>query len=153
MARSSESSRQRRARENRARRAALEARTNGAPPARPSRVAPSTAEKLKQRSAEPRAAAGKGSEAAEVAKEGRPKRERRPRPGDRPVDLATLEGSWFSKVTQVPGGTQALFAGLMAVVVTGLLSFTSVYVSEADRDREGAGATQTIFEAYDLAVA
>ena len=77
MANKRESSSQRRQRENRARRAALEARTKGAPPARPSRVAPSTAEKLKARSAEAGsskagAATGPSDDAGKTTKNGKP---------------------------------------------------------------------------------
>lgn len=163
MANKRDSSRQKRARQNRAQRAALEARTQGKAPGRPSRVAPSTAEKL-QRSAEERPSGSAGSKGAAKgsARSGsgadgtkkRAKRERPPRPGDVPVDVTTLEGSWFSRMTHVPGGTQALFAGVMAVVATGLVAFTKSFISEADQEELGndAKATQTIFEHYDPAV-
>lgn len=152
MANKRETSSQRRQRENRARRAALEARTKGAPPARPSRVAPSTAEKLK-RSAETKATSPAASSAdapADGKKAKGAKRVRPPRPGDKPVDVATLEGSWYSKIMHVPGGTQVLFATVMAVVATGLMSFTKVFVSEADKDLDDPKATQTVWQAFDV---
>lgn len=158
MANKRESSSQRRQRENRARRAALEARTKGAPPARPSRVAPSTAEKLKARSAEAGsskagAATGPSDDAEKTTKNGKPRRQRPARPGDKPVDVAALEGSWYARIVQVPGGTQAAFAGLMALVATGLTSFTTTVISDADKGRKNAKPTQTIFEAYPLTTA
>lgn len=158
MANKRESSSQRRQRENRARRAALEARTKGAPPARPSRVAPSTAEKLKARSSETGSSRASSSSAPVdeeqgTTRKGKPRRQRPPRPGDTPVDVATLEGSWFARIVQVPGGTQAAFAGLMALVATGLTSFTKTVISEADEGKKNASPTQTIFEAYPLSTA
>lgn len=159
MANKRDSTSQRRARENRARRAALEARTGGAPPARPSRVAPSTADKLK-RTAETKTKTTSASETASATEAGttrkrggKPRRERMPRPGDTPVDIATLEGSWVSRIMKVPGGTQALFAGVMAVVATGLMSFTKLLVAEADIGDDDAKATQTVFERYEPGVA
>ncbi len=148
-----DTSAQRRARENRARRQALEARTKGAPPARPSRVAPATAEKLKRSAASTSTSTGSSGSGPANGSGGKPRRERPPRPGDRPVDLDTLEGSWFSKVMKVPGGIQVLFAAVMAVVATGLMSFTAVFVAEADIDDRDATATQTVFEAKSLPVA
>lgn len=159
MANKRDTAKQKRARQNRAQRAALEARTKGSAPARPSRVAPSTAERLK-RSAEERPTSGtQGDEPAakDTGKgkgKGRAKRERPARRGDSPVDVETLEGGWFTRMSHVPGGTQAMFAGVMAIVATGIVSFTKVFVAEADRDEFGrdAKATMTIFEAYDPAV-
>ena len=156
MANKRDSSRQKRARENRAQRAALAARTTGAPPVRPSRVAPATADRLKK-TAETKgtsSGSGRGTGSADDAKgRKKPRRERPPRPGDRPVDLATLEGSWISKIMKVPGGTQVLFAGVMAIVATGLMTFTKVFVAAADVDDKDAKATQTVFEAKTLPVA
>lgn len=162
MANKRDSNSQKRARENRARRQALEARTKGAPPARPSRVAPSTAEKL-QRSAEQRSAPASSEATTEAGSKGgkgssgtsdtKPRRERPPRPGNRPVDIETLEGSWFSKITMVPGGTQVLFAVVMAVAATGLMSFTHVFIAAEDLKDKRPKATQTVFEAKALPVA
>ena len=152
-------SKQKRAKENRAKRAALAARTSGEAPKRPSRVAPSTAEKLAN---SPRATdtaerskgrgdadGGKGSSGkGGGAKDGKPKRERPKRLGDTPVDIDTLEGSWFSKVTKVPGGTQVLMSVVLTVLVTGMLATMDAFVAEADKNDKKAKATLTIFEAY-----
>lgn len=163
MANKRDIARQKRARENRAQRAALTARTQGTPPARPSRVAPSTAEKLKATAGAKSTSAGskrassttgesddtRGGGGAKGAKKAR--RQRPPRPGDRPVDIATLEGSWISKVMKVPGGTQVLFAAAMAIVASGLMVFTNMYV--ADTNAKKAKATLTVFEAKSVPVA
>ncbi|MCU1498905.1 MAG: hypothetical protein JWM47_2858 [Acidimicrobiales bacterium] len=146
MANKRDSTSQKRSRENRARRQALEARTKGAP-VRPSRVAPATAAKLAK------APSTKGGAAASDAKgattrSGKPRRERPPRPGDTPVDIATLEGSWYKKVVQVPGGLQVLMAAGMVVFVTLMVSFTDVYFAPGDESVKGAKASQTIFEHY-----
>lgn len=148
MANKRDTSRQKRARENRAQRSALAARTKGAPPARPSRVAPATADRLKKTAESKSSATGKGD--ARTTRSGKPRRERPPRPGDKPVDVATLEGSWFSRLMHVPGGTQVLFAGVMAILATGLMSFSKLFVSAEDAGTKNAKATQTIFEFYSL---
>jgi len=153
VAKRSESSRQKRARQNRAQREALAARTSGASVKRPSRVAPSTAERLKSA---PRSSTRAGElDPAEVPEAGaaKPKRkgrrERPPRPGDRPVDVETLEGSWFSKIVKVPGGMQVLMAVGMTVVVTGLLAFMDTFPSQEDLDNDvkNPKAVRTVFEA------
>ena len=155
MANKRDSTSQRRARENRARRAALEARTGGAAPARPSRVAPSTAEKLKKTASTQGTATGTDATATTGAAEsgGKARRPRPVRPGDVPVDVASLEGRWPSRVMRVPGGTQALFAGVMAVAASALMTFTKTFVAERDIGVEGAQPSQTLFERYDLTVA
>lgn len=151
MANRSDASRQKRARQNRAQRAALAARTSGEGVKRPSRVAPSTAERLTSTPREStRAGSIDPSEAPEPGtKKAKPKRERPPRPGDRPVDIATLEGSWFSKVVKVPGGMQVLMAMGMTLVVTGLLAFMDTYPSQADLDADvkNPDPERTIIEA------
>jgi hypothetical protein len=139
---------QKRARQNRAQREALAARTKGAPK-RPSRVAPSTAEKLATK-----AAAGPTATATDGTKEAKgsgakPRKVRPVRPGDVPVDIDALEGTWRQKVTHVPGGTQVLMAGVMTVLVIGLVSFMPSYISEAAQEaNDKAKPDQTIFEAY-----
>lgn len=146
-----DSSKQKRAKENRARRAALAARTGGDGPKRPSRVAPSTAAKLANGSRSTdtsdkstgRSADGKGS-----GKGAKPKRERPKRLGDTAVDIDTLEGNWFSKVIKVPGGTQILMAVVLTILVSGMLATMPAFVAEADRNDKSAKATLTIFEAY-----
>jgi hypothetical protein len=124
-----ESSNQKRQRANRAQREALAARTEAASTPRPSRQPPKavrrTSGEVKERrvDANTPAAAAKG---AKDAKSGanRSKRERRPRLGDTPVDVETLEGSWFKKVMQVPGGAQVLMGFGITVV-------TAVFLSQA----------------------
>jgi hypothetical protein len=124
-----ESSNQKRQRANRAQREALAARTEAASTPRPSRQPPKavrrTGGEVKERrvDANTPAAAAKGSKQA-TSGGARPKRERRPRLGDSPVDLETLEGSWFKKVMQVPGGSQVLMG-------FGITAVTAVFLSQA----------------------
>lgn len=156
MANKRETSKQRRARENRARRAALEARTSGTAPKAPSRVAPVTAEKLAKANQDDRKGGSRAvSKASAVDSEGdetdevtdaKPRRQRPPRPGDRPVDIDSLEGSWFSKVTQVPGGTQVLMAAGLLIVVTLMMSFMDFYIAPDQVDDPDAKPSMTIFE-------
>ncbi len=145
MANKRSQSQQKRARENRAQREALKART-GQGPARPSRVAPNTADKLANRPKSDAASADSPSDKGGSTE--RPTRSRRPKPGDTPVDIETLEGSWFSKMTRLPGGAHVLMAAAMSLVVTGMMSFLPLFVAAEDVDKKDAKATQTIFEAY-----
>lgn len=148
MANKRDTAQQKRAKQNRAQREALAARTQGAPK-RPSRVAPSTAEKLASKSAA--TATGTTTDGAKDAKGSgaKPRKVRPVRPGDVPVDIDGLQGTWRQKVTQVPGGTQVLMAGVMSVVVVGLVSFMPSYVSEAAQKANAkAKPDQTIFEAF-----
>ena len=133
MANKRDTAQQKRAKQNRAQREALAARTQGKPK-RPSRVAPSTAEE--------------GTEAAKKSG-AKPRKVRPVRPGDVPVDVDALQGTWRQKVTHVPGGTQVLMAGVMTVLVIGLVSFMPSYVSEAAQQAsDKPKPDQTIFEAY-----
>jgi hypothetical protein len=104
-----DTSRQKRARQNRAQRDALKARTEAASVPPTERQAKATAS-----TTEP----AKGTKGASARG---PRKERPPRPGDRPVDIATLEGNWFSKRMQVPGGRQVLTGALLTLVITGLM--------------------------------
>ena len=162
MANKRDTSQQKRAKQNRAQRAALQARTEGGPPKRPSRVAPVTAEKLatKKEAADPGSTSAKA--AAPTTRSGKPRRERPPKPGDKPVDIATLEGGWYSKVQQVPGGSQVVMAALMTVVVTIMSLFLPLFVSKEDQAKVDfakahhlkkvtAKATQTILESQGTA--
>jgi hypothetical protein len=154
VAKRSDASRQKRSRQNRAQREALAARTSGDAVKRPSRVAPATAERL---SSTPRESTRAGSQDPTEApapgekgsKKTRERRERAPKPGDRPVDIATLEGSWFSKVVKVPGGMQVLMAAGMTIVITGMLAIMDTYPSQADLDNDVSSPkpSRTIFEA------
>ncbi len=142
---------QKRARQNRAQREALAARTQGAPK-RPSRVAPSTAEKLASRPTSGSSrATSEGADGTKDAKASgaKPRRTRPVRPGDVAVDVDALQGSWRQKVAHVPGGTQVLMAGVMTVLVVGLVSFMPSYISEAaQKASDKPKPDQTIFEAF-----
>lgn len=64
-------------------------------------------------------ASGTGSDEATATAGAETKgRPARARPGDVAVDVATLEGSWLSKVMRVPGGAQVLNAFLVALLAT-----------------------------------
>lgn len=104
----SNDSKQKRARQNRAQREAREARAKAA-------AIPAEERKAKYASGTPAEPSSKKERATERAK-----RERPVRPGDVPVDLDTLEGNWFSKRMQVPGGRQMIFGAAMTIIVTGL---------------------------------
>lgn len=134
-----ENSRQRRQRQNRARRDALAARTGERPKA-PSRVAPSTADRVVRAKA---ATDGDGAKATTAG--GRERRPRPPRPGDTPVDIDTLEGNFLSRVTKVPGGMQALMGTALAVVVSVMLLFQKVVLPEGATKGK---PTRTLIEAY-----
>jgi hypothetical protein len=114
-----DTSRQKRARQNRAQREALKARTQAA-------SVPPTERSPKSAPSSPRAA-------AQPAKGGlfSGGGARAPRPGDRPVDVATLEGNWFSKRMQVPGGRQVLTGTLLTVVVTVLMALQRLPTADA----------------------
>jgi hypothetical protein len=125
-------SRQRRTNQNRAKRDALAARTGGVAK-RPSRIAPATAEKLAKG---PRSddAATTGSTGDANGRSGA-RRERPPRPGDRPVDIATLEGNGFRKLIQVPGGMQVLMALPISLVIA-FMVFTQKLIKANPEDKK-----------------
>jgi len=141
--RSNESSRQKRARENRARRAALEARTKAAQTPREERV--------KQAAA---SGAGKGGSVAQAdangskARKGGTTREAlaQGRLGQVPVDIDTLQGGFLRKVVQVPGGMQVLMAAVLVLVLSLMSSFTATVPPEGAE--AGADPTRTLFDAY-----
>jgi len=143
-------SRQKRANQNRARRAALAARTAGEVPKRPSRIAPATAERL-AREPRPSSRAGEAdpSEAPERgrgAKQARKPRERAPRLGDRPVEVDALEGSFLRKVSHVPGGLQVIMTVGLAVVVAVITGTQKLYKDAGRENDKEAPFTMTIFE-------
>jgi hypothetical protein len=111
-------------------------------------VAPSTAEKLATKAAAgPAPAAGEGTK--ETKGGPKPRKVRPVRPGDVAVDVDALQGTWRQKVTHVPGGTQVLMAGVMTVLVVGLVSFMPSYISEAAQAAsDKPKPDQTIWEAY-----
>lgn len=150
MARKSDS-RQRRANRNRARREALAARTAGEGVKRPSRIAPTTAERLER---EPRSSGRSGSTdpadaPARGRKGGRPERkprERAPRLGDRPVDIDSLEGGFLRRVSHVPGGIQVIMTVGLAIVVAVITGVTKLYKDPGFETDKDAPFTMTIFE-------
>ena len=138
MANDRSSSKQKRARQNRAQREAREARAKAA-------AEPASVRQAKYASAGPSAAAT----TAKPAKKGffsggdpadRPAR--RVRPGDEPVDLATVEGNWYQKRLQVPGGRQVLTGTVLTIILTALTLLTPVPTPEKDDGK----ATESIFE-------
>jgi len=108
---SNSDSKQKRAKQNRAQRDARQARTAAA-------AVPADERKAKY-------ASGAPSEAAsdKKAKADRPRPERKPRLGDEPVDLDTLEGSWYRKRVAVPGGRQVLTGMVLTIIITALTVF------------------------------
>lgn len=135
--RNNESSRQKRARENRARRAALEARKKAAQTPREVRVKQATdsGSASAQREA---TKTRKGGTTREALAQGRL--------GQVPVDIDTLQGGFLRKVVQVPGGMQVLMAAVLVLVLTLMSAFTATVPPEGAE--AGAAATRTLFDAY-----
>lgn len=132
MANKRDTSKQKRARENRAQRDALKARTSAAssaPEERRSRAS-STAE----------ASDPKGRAAAKAT------RARRVRPGDVPVDIDALEGNWLTKRLAVPGGRQVLTGLLLTILLTGMMAFFKFPPAD---DPDGP-ATETLWDLLGL---
>jgi hypothetical protein len=114
-----DSSKQKRARANKAQREALAARTQAAATPRPSRVAPAAggataAATTRRASKVSRPPQPEGEQKTAGRASARPARPLRP--GDTPVDVDSLEGSFYVKVMQVPGGRQVLTAAFTAVL-------------------------------------
>jgi hypothetical protein len=123
-------SKQQRARQNRAQRSALKART----------AAASTApEERRSRAAAPNDAKGSGAKDRASAKA---TRVRPVRPGDVPVDLDALEGNWITKRLAVPGGRQVLTGLLLTILLTGMMAFLKF----PPADDPDAAATETLWE-------
>jgi hypothetical protein len=131
-----DSSKQKRARQNRAQREAREARAKAA-------SIPAEERKAKY-------ASGTPADAASTKKDrsaGRPRPERKPRLGDTPVDLETLQGNWYTKRLAVPGGRQVLTGSVLTVVITVL----TVVTKYPDPDATGEAkkkATESFFDIY-----
>lgn len=140
MANKRDSSKQKRARQNRAQRAALEARTKAASEPRSSYVTQPPGSNPKATTP----AADTGEAKAKGGLFGGPRQPRAPRPGDLPVDIDTLEGSWWAKRLMVPGGRQVLTGGVLTVVLTVMMAFTK----SPPRGQPKAKATETIFELW-----
>jgi hypothetical protein len=123
----SNDSKQKRARQNRAQREAREARTKAA-------AIPAEQRKAKY-------ASGTTEEASK--KKDRPERARRERPvrlGDTPVDLDTLEGSWYRKRVAVPGGRQVLTGMVLTIIITAM----TVLVKYPDPDAKTEAAKKKL---------
>lgn len=124
MANKRDTSSQKRARANRAQREALAARTTAAATPAPSRVAPaggSTSRRTRDKVARPPSERSTSSTAGTGTKGTKAPRAVRPRLGDTPVDVDTLEGNHIRKVMQVPGGSQVLM-GLAISVLAAFLT-------------------------------
>jgi hypothetical protein len=131
------SSKQKRARQNRAQREAREARAKAA-------SEPASVRQAKY------ASTGPSGSSADTKKD-RPAREpRRNRPGDTPVDVESLEGNWYSKRMQVPGGRQVLTGLLLVIILTGITLVSKVPIAKADQVK-GGPTTETIFHRLGLA--
>lgn len=120
MANKRDTSKQKRARENRAQREARQARA----------AAAATAPEERRSKATSTAAASttKASRAAERSARTRPVR-----PGDVPVDVASLEGNALSKRNHVPGGRQVMFA-FVITLITAITLAVGKYPPEGDPD-------------------
>ena len=128
MANNRDSSKQKRARQNRAQREAREARAKAA-------SVPAEERKAKYASGAPDAAStrsGRGSERARPA--------RKPRPGDRPVDVESLEGNWFQRRMAVPGGSQVLMGLALVIIVTVMSFVVKLPAVKATKDRKALPA-------------
>jgi hypothetical protein len=142
-----ESSKQKRARANRAQREALAARTQAASTPRPSRAAPAAG----GAKATPTRRSSRVSRppASDDAKADRPVRTRPLKPGDVPVDIDELEGSHIRKVIQVPGGRYVL-TGLVATAALSAFSLTQKTLPPegADPKAKDLKYTRTYIDAY-----
>ena len=147
MANKRPTSRERRARQNRAQREALASRTKAAATPRSERPAPKAPSRGAPRPSN-RSTAGSDAGTETGGRTSlRPARPDRPdRLGSKPVDLDTLEGGWFRRLLQVPGGVQVLFSVVLVLTLTVVMSISkSVPPEGAPRD---ADPTRTIWEAF-----
>ena len=143
MANKRDTSKQKRARQNRAQRAAREARSAKAnEPSRPSRTAPSRTTSSR----------GGGSSTSSATSTEEPKgffarsrAQQGTRPGDVPVDIETLEGGWFTKRVQVPGGRQVLTGALLTIIVTFMTAINTGFRTEPGVEDSPTGS---VFDLY-----
>lgn len=143
MAKKSETSRQRRARENRARREALAARTKAASTPKAERTAAAAPERT-DTGASGRSRKGRSEQKA--ASTTRSRAERPARLGQVPVEIHELEGGFLRKVVQVPGGMQVMMSVVLVLAMTAMYSFVHLFPPEgAPVD---ATATQTIWDRF-----
>jgi hypothetical protein len=127
-------SKQKRAKQNRAQREAREARTKAA-------SVPADERKAKYASSAP------ATGAAKKGRSDRPAPERRPRLGDQPVDLETLEGNWYKKRLAVPGGRQVLTGTVLTVIIT-VLTVVNKYPDPDATGEAKKKLTHTFTEYY-----
>ncbi|MGI8754282.1 MAG: hypothetical protein ACR2MB_00120 [Acidimicrobiales bacterium] len=144
---------QKRQRANRAQREALAARTTAASTPRPSRQPPVS----RRTGGEVKAPATRPTEENASRTSGRTRRARPPRPGDTPVDVATLEGSFYRKVLQVPGGSQAFMAFLLAATAVVFSIALAAFVHTVPRrgtpaKARGAPGVETGLGRYGISV-
>ena len=137
MANQRDSSKQKRARQNRAQREAREARAKAA-------AIPAEERKAKYASGTPDAAPEK------KARADRPRPERRVRLGDVPVDIDALEGNWYHKRLSVPGGRQVLTGAVLTVVIT-VLTVITKYPDPDATGKAAEEATESFFDIYGAA--
>ncbi|WP_426573302.1 hypothetical protein [Aquihabitans sp. McL0605] len=140
MANDRSSSKQKRARQNRAQREAREARAKAA-------SEPASARQAKYASAAPGATTTETKKQGFLSPRGQgaAREPRRARPGDTPVDLDTLEGNWYSKRMQVPGGRQVLTGLLLVVILTVLTILSPVPIAKQDQVK-GGPTTESVFD-------
>lgn len=151
MANKRDSNSQKRSRANRAQREALKARTTAASTPRPSRAAPAASKRAPGARGPVRSTPA--DEAAATTKGGRPRRVRPPKPGDTPVDIETLEGSFLRRLSQVPGGSQVISAGLVTILATVFTCYLAIFTETANtaelvQGDEGFVANATQVEVY-----
>jgi phage shock protein PspC (stress-responsive transcriptional regulator) len=129
-----DTSKQKRARENRAQREALKARKEAASKPAAERRAAST----------PKTSGAASSSADQPARKGGffSGGNRGPRPGDLPVDVATLQGNWIQKRMLVPGGRHVVSALVLSILLSVMLGFQR-FPPEGDPDGK---ATESIFD-------
>lgn len=132
---SNSDSKQKRARQNRAQREARQARTQAA-------SVPADERRAKYASATTTEAPAKKGKGAE-----RPRRERPIRPGDTAVDLDTLQGNWFQKRNNVPGGRQVMTGALLTVIITALTAINK-YPAPGAKGDAAKKLTHTFSEYY-----
>ena len=134
MANNRDSSKQKRARQNRAQRDALQARTTAA------------SEPVETRKAKYASSGPSQSGSGRPTKKERPERpERPPRPGDVPVDIEALEGNWYSKRMTVPGGRFVMMGALLTLILTVLTLLSPIPIRKEDQVK-GGPTTQSIFD-------
>ena len=145
MANKRDISKQKRARQNRAQRDALKARTEAAS------VEPE--QRRTKATATPAPVKGK-----KARREPADRPARAVRPGDVPVDIDDLQGNWLAKRMEVPGGRQVFTGFVLAVLLAGLMAVMPLPGNEDITAKDLTGKTiqvtfnrlptQTVFDVY-----